>query len=159
MYHSSHRSYTILGSGNPTSSLTCSCNTWNIELAATTGLASSKLGSFFLVLFLWLLSVFLEDFYRITLFSPYAFLYTILIFPLITISLTIFFITYLNNKPLINRGFKVLGNHSYEVFLIHLIPITLLSLLEIELELYYLYLLIAVFGSIALSHPFIMWDI
>lgn len=115
-----------------------------------------KLGLFFLAFSLLLLPIFLNEFFGINfnLFSRYNYLFAIVIFPSIAISSTVFLIIYLDNKVKINNFFNVLGNHSYEIFLIHLFPINILALLDVKLELYFIYLLIVVISNIILSHPF-----
>jgi len=114
-----------------------------------------KKATYILLLFIFcLLSIILGIIYEFPLFSDFSYLCSLILLPLITIFLTIVFMIYLDNKNKFNNILNILGTHSYEVFLIHLVPISMLALLKIELELYFIYLPIAILISIILSHPF-----
>lgn len=49
-------------------------------------------------------------------------------FPLITVSLTVFSLYLFNKRLKVNKALELVGKESYSIFLLHLIPISILSL-------------------------------
>lgn len=96
-------------------------------------------------------------FYSFSLFD----LLKILCFPLITVSFVIFNIYFLSNKPRINKVLRIPGKESYEIFLLHNIPVTIIDILIIQNKLldnniiiWIISISIIIFSSILLAYPF-----
>lgn len=74
-------------------------------------------------------------------------------YPLIAISFTLMVIQILNNKPKINKMLEFSGKESYEIYLIHQIPLYIVFLLQIRIRLDFFYFLIIILSSVLLAYP------